>query len=172
MAGFSPLESGLLVAAIAIGSLPSSILGGAFLHVVGLRVLIGGGLGVGAIGVAWTLVAVPHGIAWLLVGLLVTGLGLGAAMSVASTAIIGNVPARRAGMASSVEEVSYEFGSLAAVALLGSLLTFVYAATVKLPLGPQTSHARACQTHSRTPTATRSSSKPPTPPSTPHTWSR
>lgn len=133
VAGFSPLESGLLVAAIAVGSLPSSILGGAFLHVVGLRVLIGGGLGLGAVGVAWTLVAVQHGMGWLLGGLLVTGLGLGAAMSVASTAIIGNVPARRAGMASSVEEVSYEFGSLAAVALLGSLLTTVYTMTVRLP---------------------------------------
>ncbi|WP_454860233.1 MFS transporter [Promicromonospora soli] len=135
VAGFSPLESGLLVAAIAVGSLPSSILGGAFLHVVGLRVLIGGGLGLGAVGVAWTLLAVPHGMAWLLGGLLITGLGLGAAMSVASTAIIGNVPARRAGMASSVEEVSYEFGNLAAVALLGSLLTTVYTMTIRLPDG-------------------------------------
>jgi len=133
VAGFTPLESGLLVAAIAAGSLPSSILGGAFLHVVGLRILIGGGLGVGAVGVGWTLVAVDHGMGWLLGGLLVTGLGLGAAMSVASTAIIGNVPARRAGMASSVEEVSYEFGSLAAVALLGSLLTTVYTMTIQLP---------------------------------------
>ncbi|WP_369375719.1 MFS transporter [Promicromonospora sp. Populi] len=133
VAGFTPLESGLLVATIAAGSLPSSLLGGAFLHVVGLRVLIGGGLGVGALGVAGTLVGVQHGMGWLLAGLLVTGLGLGAAMSVASTAIIGNVPTRRAGMASSVEEVSYEFGSLAAVALLGSLLTTVYTLTIRLP---------------------------------------
>lgn len=135
VAGFTPLESGLLVAAIAAGSLPSSILGRAFLHVVGLRILIGGGLAVGAVGVAWTLLAVQEGMAWLLGGLVVTGLGLGAAMSVASTAIIGNVPARRAGMASSVEEVSYEFGSLAAVALLGSLLTSVYTMTIRLPEG-------------------------------------
>ncbi|MDJ0107352.1 MFS transporter, partial [Rhodococcus erythropolis] len=66
---------------------------------------------------------------------LVTGAGLGAAMAVASSAIMGNVPARRAGMASSVEEVSYEFGSLIAVALLGSLLTAIYTATISLPAG-------------------------------------
>ncbi|GAA4694431.1 MFS transporter, DHA2 family, multidrug resistance protein [Promicromonospora umidemergens] len=143
VAGFSPFESGLLVAAIAVGSLPSSILGGAFLHVVGLRVLIGGGLGVGAVGVAWTLVGVQHGMGWLLGGLLVTGFGLGSAMSVASTAIIGNVPARRAGMASSVEEVSYEFGSLAAVALLGSLLTTVYTMTIRLPDGAPVEASRS-----------------------------
>ena len=56
-------------------------------------------------------------------------------MSVASSAIVGNVEPRRAGMAASVEEVSYEFGSLTAVALLGSLLTFVYTTVVKLPAG-------------------------------------
>lgn len=71
----------------------------------------------------------------LVTGLIITGSGLGAAMSVASSAIMGNVPARRAGMASSVEEVSYEFGSLVAVALLGSLLTAVYSATIELPTG-------------------------------------
>lgn len=73
---------------------------------------------------------------WLMVaGLLISGIGLGAVMSVASTAIVGNVSARRAGMASSVEEVSYEFGSLIAVAVLGSMLNFIYSATVRLPPG-------------------------------------
>lgn len=38
-------------------------------------------------------------------------------------------------MASSVEEVSYEFGSLFAVALLGSLMAALYSANVQLPPG-------------------------------------
>ena len=46
----------------------------------------------------------------------------------ASAAILNNVPAHRAGMASSVEEVSYEFGGLLAVALLGSLSAALYGA--------------------------------------------
>jgi DHA2 family multidrug resistance protein-like MFS transporter len=71
----------------------------------------------------------------MIVGLVVTGTGLGLAMSVASTAIIGNAPVHRAGMASSVEEVSYEFGNLTAVAILGSMVTAVYAATIDLPAG-------------------------------------
>lgn len=56
-------------------------------------------------------------------------------MAVASSAIIGNVPADRAGMASSVEEVSYEFGSLIAVALLGSLVAALYSASLEFPAG-------------------------------------
>lgn len=71
----------------------------------------------------------------LILGLLLTGAGIGAALAVASTAIIGNVPVRRAGMAASIEEVSYEFGSLIAVSVLGSLLTAIYSARVVLPDG-------------------------------------
>ena len=68
-------------------------------------------------------------------------MGLGAVMSVASTAIIGNVPASRAGMASSIEEVSYEFGTLTAVAFLGSIVTAVFSSTVRLPSGVDASAA-------------------------------
>ena len=66
---------------------------------------------------AWGL---SQGTGWVLAGMFLTGAGLGAAASVASTAIIGNAPVHRAGMAASVEEVSYEFGGLLAVALGGA----------------------------------------------------
>ncbi|CEH47429.1 hypothetical protein Xdur_012065 [Xanthomonas citri pv. durantae] len=68
-------------------------------------------------------------------GLVLNGAGLGAVMGVASSAVIGNVPPAQAGMASSVEEVSYEFGSLIAVALLGSVLAAWYSAGMILPPG-------------------------------------
>ena len=47
--GFSPLEAGLLVAVIAVASLPTALLGGAFLHRVGLLALIAGGGLAGAV---------------------------------------------------------------------------------------------------------------------------
>lgn len=134
--GFSPLQAGLLVAAIALGALPSGLLGAAFLDVLGLRIIISGGLGVGALGLILSITAAATNTFVLLVsGFIVTGLGLGGAFSVASSAIMGNAHPRKAGMAASVEEVSYEMGSLSAVAVLGSLLTFVYASTVRLPAG-------------------------------------
>lgn len=134
--GFTPLQAGLLVAAIAIGSLPSALLGAAYLHVMGLRTLIAGGLATGALGVGLAILAVvTNTLPLLIVAFVVTGAGLGAAISVASAAIMGNAEPRKAGMAASIEEVSYEFGSLSAVALLGSLLTFVYAAAIRLPAG-------------------------------------
>lgn len=135
VSGSSPLEAGLVVSAIALGCLPTTILGGAFLHRIGLRYLIAGGLFLGTAGVGITTAGLHLGFGWMVAGLLVTGGGLGAAISVASTAIIGNAPAERAGMAASVEEVSYEFGSLFAVALLGSLLTAIFSASIQLPPG-------------------------------------
>lgn len=135
VAGFTPLQAGLLVAAVALGSLPTALLGGAFLHRTGLLPLITGGLATAVLGVLIAVWGFDTALVWLVVGLVITGAGLGAAMSVASTAIVGNVPPRRAGMASSVEEVSYEFGSLTAVALLGSLITGLYASRVQLPEG-------------------------------------
>ncbi|MDN6680310.1 MAG: hypothetical protein L0L17_11610, partial [Yaniella sp.] len=62
-----------------------------------------------------------------IVSLVLAGTGGGLASSVASTAILGAAPVDKAGMASSVESVSYEFGTLISVAIFGSLLPFFYA---------------------------------------------
>ena len=76
------------------------------------------------------------------VSLFLAGTGIGVLITVASSTIISNVSADRAGMASGVEEVSYEFGSLIAVALLGSLLGALYSMGISLPPGtPEAPHA-------------------------------
>ena len=153
VAGYTPLQSGLLASVLFIGTLPSSILGGLWLHRIGLRRLIAGGLAVGALGMLVASQALPwhpsglptahEGLGWLVAGLLLAGLGLGATISVASTAIVESAPPHRAGMASSVEEVAYEFGALLSIALLGSLLTGLYTVFVQLPPGVDAAAARS-----------------------------
>ncbi|PZF63492.1 MFS transporter [Curtobacterium sp. MCPF17_047] len=133
--GMTPFHAGLLVALIAVGTLTTSLAGGFMLHRVGLLPLIAGGLALSAVGVVVISVSFHSLNGWLFLGLIVLGAGSGATMSVASTAIVGNVPARRAGMASSIEEVSYEMGNLSAVAILGSIVTAIYSALVRLPSG-------------------------------------
>lgn len=136
VAGFSPLESGLLVSAVAAGSLLTAVVGGALLHRTGLLLPVTGGFAIATVGLVGAVLAFRAGsLTGLAVWFVVTGAGLGLVMAVASTAIMGNAPARRAGMAAGVEEVSYEFGNLLAVALLGSLLTLVYTATASFPAG-------------------------------------
>ena len=141
-AGYSPLQGGLLVAAIAVSSIPFAISGGALLHKLGFRTLITGGFLIITLGIA----AIYAGVSAanylvLFLGLFLIGAGAGCTMSVSSTAIIGSAPQSRSGMASALEEVSYEFGSLISVAITGSLLPAFFAAS--LPDGISTSLADA-----------------------------
>jgi DHA2 family multidrug resistance protein-like MFS transporter len=140
--GLSPLHAGLIVTAFAIGSLPVGVLAGGLLHRTGVRPLIGGGLLLGALGVLVTLLLTPGAApllgggqspAWVVPGLVLVGVGLGTVMVAASVAIISGAPPQRAGMASSIESVSYELGSLAGVTVLGTILTAVYTNTIRLP---------------------------------------
>ncbi|MEE1799378.1 MFS transporter [Streptomyces sp. JV176] len=141
----TPLHAGLLVAAFAAGCLPSGAVAGSLVHRTGPRPLIAGGLLTGAAGVLLTLLLTPGVVplvaahpdhpGWIVPGLMVAGAGMGLAMTAASAAIMGNAPAHRAGMAASVEEVSYELGSLSGVAVLGSVLGALYTSTVHLPSG-------------------------------------
>lgn len=135
VAGYTPLQAGLLVSAIFLGTLPSSLLGAALVNRLGLRFLLAGGLAVASLGVLLVASGPALGLGWLIAGLTVVGTGLGATISVASATIVGNAPAHRAGMASSVEEVSYEFGSLFAVAILGSALAAIYSIAIEVPAG-------------------------------------
>lgn len=63
--------------------------------------------------------------------LAVFGLGIGAAMTAASSIIMMSAPRERAGMAAAVEEVSYELGGALGIAILGSIMSLAY--TYALP---------------------------------------
>ena len=115
--GLTPLHAGLIVTAFAAGSLPVGVLAGGLLHRTGARPLIGGGLLLGALGALVTLLLTPGAVpllgggrspAWVVPGLVLAGAGLGIVMVAASVAIISGAPPQRAGMASSIESVSYE----------------------------------------------------------------
>jgi DHA2 family multidrug resistance protein-like MFS transporter len=69
---------------------------------------------------------------WAL-ALVILGLGVGATMTAASSTIMQSAPPERAGMAASVEEVSYELGGALGVTFMGSLLTFVYGRSMDVP---------------------------------------
>lgn len=120
--GFTPLQSGLVVTCFVAGSLPGSLGAGALLARFSARLLLVSGLVVSAVGLTLALALMPLGLIGVLIGFVVSGLGLGLVMTVASASIVDSAPRHRAGMASSVEEVSYEFGGLLAVAALGGLL--------------------------------------------------
>lgn len=125
--GWTPLKAGLIVSVAAVGALPTSIVGGMYLHVLGFRTLIAGGFTLMTVAGLMCIAGASTDTLWLFIaGMGLLGTGAGLAFAVTSTAIIGSAPRHRSGMAAAIEEVSYEFGSLLSVAIMGSLLTAAY----------------------------------------------
>ena len=131
--GFTPLQAAFFILPIPLAAFVGGPLAGFLLPKLGTErimwvtlLLTGGGL-------AGLLAA--HGSGGVMQGtsLAAMGLGLGAAMAAASNAIMSRAPAHRAGMAASVEEVSYELGGAIGIAVFGSILSAVYSATLALP---------------------------------------
>lgn len=126
--GMSPLQAGLFILPVPLAAFVAGPLAGLMLGRIGAGRMLAWSLAVSGAGI------LAYGAGFGQPGLelasfAVTGAGIGAAMTAASSAIMLNAPADRAGMAASVEEVSYELGGALGIAILGSLMAGVYSAS-------------------------------------------
>ncbi len=90
---------------------------------LGTGKLLWSSLGITALGVIVYILTYKTSASFYLVGLAILGFGVGAAMTGASSAIMTNAPVEKAGMAASVEEVSFELGNALGVTVFGSILS-------------------------------------------------
>ncbi|HWD13558.1 MFS transporter [Pseudochrobactrum sp. sp1633] len=135
VSGYSPLQAGLLILPIPLAAFVAGPLVGLYLPRIGAARVLWGGMLLTGIGTTLYLLSFkmePH--IWL-IGLMIMGFGVGAAMTAASTSIMGNAPEEKAGMAASIEEVSYELGGATGVTIFGSLMTAIYTAFMIVPEG-------------------------------------
>jgi MFS transporter, DHA2 family, multidrug resistance protein len=133
--GFSPLEAGLFIVPMSLASFFAGPMFGSVLHRIGIAPALWLALLINGTGLVGLAVFDPSAL-WLQVGSLVLfGFGGGAAASTSSTAIMVNAPEEKAGMAGSIEAVSYELGGVLGVAIMGSVATYVYATNLALPVG-------------------------------------
>ncbi|RLP27601.1 MFS transporter [Mesorhizobium sp. YM1C-6-2] len=133
--GYSPLEAGLLILPIPIAAFVAGPLTGiALSRMLPTRILWGALLLTGLALAMFLLVHQQATFVWL-TPLAVMGFGVGAAMTAASSTIMLSAPAERAGMAASIEEVSFELGGALGVALLGSLMSALYTYAMIVPEG-------------------------------------
>jgi len=129
----TPLQTGLFLLPLSLGAFIAGPLAGMSLRRFGIARVLPLSLLLAAVSVCAYAVLYQAAV-WLQVLLLfVGGLGFGAIMTTASNAIMHNAPPERAGMAASLEEVSYELGGAMGVTLLGSLMSVVYTASLVLP---------------------------------------
>ncbi|MDD2868475.1 MFS transporter [Neomegalonema sp.] len=127
---FTPLQAGLALMPGSLASFVAGPLAGSLLPRLGGPKVMGWGLVLCAAGVLGYLWAWEGASLAALASQAVLGFGVGATMTAASATILMNAPAERAGMAASMEEVSYELGGTLGVALLGSIMLGVYTARI------------------------------------------
>ncbi|GAB2851126.1 quaternary ammonium compound efflux MFS transporter QacA [Actinocorallia aurea] len=122
--GYTPLQTGLAMLPLAVGSAVFSPLAPAIAARVGARAVLAGGLAISAAGLA-LLGFVPLTYPWVATGAALVGVGM-ASLAVASAVIMAGAPVEKAGSAAAIEETSYEVGGALGVAVLGSVAAALY----------------------------------------------
>ena len=133
VAGADPLRAGLLTVPAAL----VSVLGFVVMPLIGRYVRPGLIIGAGLLLVAVALVVVaqvtPHTGPWpLVVGFALVSLGAAPLPTLGTTIIVGSVPLEKASSAASTSETSGQLGYALGIAVLGSVVTFVY--RLRLPV--------------------------------------
>lgn len=139
--GFSPIGAGLW-------TIPSftAFVAGAFLTPVLARRTTNRRLAVAGLAVAAsgylmiTLVASSAGFAFLIGGTVISALGLSPVFTVATQTTVSAAPIESAGAAAAMSETSTELGAALGLALLGSLGTAIYRASIAADLPPGMPH--------------------------------
>ncbi|QOF81172.1 MFS transporter [Variovorax sp. 38R] len=133
--GLTPLQAGLTLLPLPLAAFVAGPLAGLLLARIGSRPVILGGLVTTALALCALALAVDAGGLLKPAILVLLGLGVGATITAASNAVMNNAPVEHAGMAASIEEVSYELGGVLGIALLGSVLSSSYTAALVIPDG-------------------------------------
>lgn len=125
--GYSPIQAGLSLLPLAIGSAIGSPLTPRITALVGTRFAVAGGLLLfgGALGLFAT-VSAESAYAAILVALACVGFGVGVAVTAASAAILAAAPPERAGGAAAIQETSFELGGGLGIAVLGTVMAAAY----------------------------------------------
>ncbi|MEV6194464.1 MFS transporter [Streptomyces sp. NPDC051920] len=126
--GRGPFEAGLAEVPAAVGAVAAGLVAGRVARRFSVRTVVSGGLA--AVGLALgALTVLDRSTGYPLLGaaLLVVGVGAGFSFTVTADVILSAVPKEQAGAASAVSETAYELGAALGIALLGSVVTGVYA---------------------------------------------
>ena len=133
--GNSPFASGLKLLPAEVAALCGALLAGRAINWFGRRLTIGVGISLGTLGLFGLGVIHLEGQPWLTLSMVCVGLGFGASLTGTADAILAAAPKERAGAAGAVSETAYELGAALGIAILGSVLGFVYRQSVQVPTG-------------------------------------
>ncbi|MFI0407422.1 MFS transporter [Actinomadura sp. 3N508] len=135
--GWSPLEAGLAGLPGAAGAmLGGALLAPPLIGVLGRARVVAAGMLVSACGFTVYLTFGLETSYWAMVpGMVLSGIGIGMAMTVTGDTVLASVPKKRSGAASAISETATELGGALGMAVLGSVLNAVYRNALDLPAG-------------------------------------
>ncbi len=142
--GLDPVQAGTSLLPGAVASVAAGLLAVRLARSLPLWALVPAGMLLASAGYALgTSLGSDHRTGVVVATFALVGAGVGLAETLTNDAILGSVPAERAGAASGISETSYELGASLGVAVLGSVLTAVYRADLTLPAGLTDAQATA-----------------------------
>jgi EmrB/QacA subfamily drug resistance transporter len=125
--GYTPLGTGVRLLPVAGSVAVTSVAGTKLAVRVGNKVIVGAGLLLFATGLLWASTATGSTTYLVIVGqMLFLGSGMGLTSAPATEAIMGAVPAAKAGVGSAVNDATRLFGGTLGVAVIGSVATSLY----------------------------------------------
>lgn len=125
--GWSPLLAGLAGLPAIVAAVAGALASPAAINLLGRAGTMTVGLALSAVGmVLYGQVGIQPTYGYLLLAMLIFGVGLAMTMTVATDTILAAVPKERAGAASAISETAMELGGALGIAVLGSLLSVVY----------------------------------------------
>jgi EmrB/QacA subfamily drug resistance transporter len=132
--GYSPLKSAIALVPVAVVVLPTSQLTPRLVRRFGLKwVMSTGLLLLGAGMFAISRLDINSGYLPFLVGLIVSGLGIGLASSTGTSAIVSSLPRDKQGVASAMNDTTREVGSAIGIAVMGSVYGSHYRQALPAP---------------------------------------
>jgi EmrB/QacA subfamily drug resistance transporter len=135
--GYTPLGTGVRLLPVAGSVAVTSVVGTKLAVRVGNKVIVGTGLLLFATGLLWASTATGSTTYLVIVGqMLFLGSGMGLTSAPATEAIMGAVPAAKAGVGSAVNDATRLFGGTLGVAVIGSVATSLYTSRLVSELPP------------------------------------
>jgi EmrB/QacA subfamily drug resistance transporter len=128
---FTPLEAGVRILPIAT-MVVAAPLAARLVEKIGSKIVVSSGLGIVAIAMGLlALIDIDSGYSHVAWSLAILGVGMGLAMAPATESIMGSLPLAKAGVGSAMNDTTRQVGGALGVAILGSLLTSAYGASME-----------------------------------------
>jgi DHA2 family multidrug resistance protein-like MFS transporter len=135
--GLTPLQAGLWSTPVGFGFVVGSLLTSPALKPMRPAYVLGCGLTVAAVGLGAMALAVhAHSLILIIVGNVVFSIGMAPPTTIIADLIVSAAPQEQSGAASALSEMASELGGALGIALLGSLVTFIYRQALSASIPP------------------------------------